>query len=500
MKELIEAIRKNRDVRGNLIEIRQRVKQPGEKETFLRLLSDTPELLDILSELLEHEDPKVRKNAALLLGDINAKEALSALYEAYEREQTLFIRGDYLKAMGQMDYQPVLGKLKNRLEEMKDQDVPEENLKHYREEMTQLQKLLLRVQPGKKHLFQGLEKRYDVLLTTNRNFQEVTARQLKGQRVSLVPLGVRVQQADLRQVFAIRTFRELLFLLNISSIGPDPSDAAGALAVSNLMGLLEQAHGVEHPFYFRITVVGKMPLDKRSAFIHKCSFALEQASRRRLLNSASNYEAELRLMERKDGTFLPLLKLYTLKDQRFVYRRESIAASIHPSDAALIAALTWPYLGEAAKVLDPFCGVGTMLIERDRAKNAGAMYGIDIFGEAISKARENTKLTGREIQYVNRDFFDFTREDYFDEIFTNMPVRGKKTKEEQEIFYQRFFEKVKEVLKKDGIMVLYSNEKGFIKKQLRLREEWKLLNEFCLNEKEDFSVFVIKLREREGDL
>lgn len=536
MEKLIEAILQNRDIRVNLIEIRQRMKQPGEREVFLRLLSDTPELSGALRGLLADEDPKVRKNAALIIGEANAGESLQALYEAYCQEETLFIRGDYLKAMGQMDYRPLLGKLKERLEEMKDQEVPQEELKHYREEMTQLQKLLLKMQPGKKHVFTGMDGRYDVLLTCNRNFREVTARQVNGEaqktsagklptsqdvtaekmpdgRGSMVSLGVRVRRADLRQIFRVRTFRELLFVLNVTGIGPEPEEAAHALADSNLLSLLAQGHDPKKendpvqgrsqeksapmdPFRFRITVIGKMPLDKRSTFIRKCSFALEQASGRKLLNSASDYEVELRLMERKDGTFLPLLKLHTLKDPRFSYRRESIAASIHPSDAALIAALTRPYLIEAAQVLDPFCGVGTMLVERDIARSAKGLFGVDIFGEAIEKARENAKLAEKEIHYVNRDFFDFTHKGLFDEVFTNMPIRGKKTREEQDAFYQSFFEKAEDVLKPGGIMVLYSNEKGFIKKQLRLREEWKLVNEFCLNEKEDFSVYVIRLKEK----
>lgn len=523
MENLMEAILQNRDIRVNLIEIRQRMKQPGEKEAFLRFLFDRPQLSDVLQELLTHEDPKVRKNAAQIIGEANAEENLSALYEAYRREETLFIRSDYLKAIGQMDYRSLLGKLKERLEEMKEQEVPENELKHYREEMTQLQKLLLKLQPGKQHVFTGMDGRYDVLLTTNRNFREMTARQVMSS--SEVSMGVRVRHADLRQLLKIRTFRELLFLVNVTGVGPEPEEAAHALAGSNLLMLLAQGHAAEkeispaqghagekesssargqsmgkncfaEPFRFRITVVGKMPLDKRSTFIRKCSFALEQASGRKLINSASDYEAELRLMERKDGTFLPLLKLYTIKDPRFVYRRESIAASIHPSEAALIATLTQPYLAENAQVLDPFCGVGTMLVERDILKSARGLYGVDMFGEAIEKARENAKLAEKEIHYINRDFFDFTHKGLFDEIFTNMPVRGKKTKEEQDVFYQNFFEKALDVLKPGGIMVLYSNEKGFVKKQLRLRDEWKLLNEFCLNEKEDFCVFVIKRREQ----
>lgn len=67
-----------------------------------------------------------------------------------------------------------------------------------------------------------------------------------------------------------------------------------------------------------------------------------------------------------------------------------------------------------------------MLIERDLLVPAGDMYGLDIFGEAVIKARENAKAAGRQINYINRDFFDFTHKYLFDEIICNMPLRGKK--------------------------------------------------------------------------
>ncbi len=512
MDKLLEAIAQGNEVRANLIEVRQQLKQSGEKEVLNRILTEKPELL---VGLLGNEDPKVRKNAALLIGDLRMEQMLEELYQAYLKEETLFIRRDYLKAMGQMDVRAYQERLEQRLAQMLGEDVSEENQKHYREELLTLQKLVLRNQKRKSHVFVGGDERFDVILTTNRNQREVTAAQIGGKKVSLVPLGVKVQNADIRELLEIRTFRELLFVLDIPSVGPGPVDAAKALAASDLPKVLRRAFGCQRviqseeqaggvaagkgpeerqPFYFRISIIGSMPLDKRSAFIKKCSFELEKCTGRRLVNTASDYELELRLLERRDGTFLPLMKLCNLPDPRFSYRKESIAASIHPSEAALIAALAKPYLKEKAQVLDPFCGVGTMLVERDRVLPAGTMYGIDIFGEAIQKARTNAVCADREIYYINRDFFDFTHEYLFDEIITNLPVRGKKTKEEQDWLYQNFFDKAEELLRKGGIMVLYSNEQGYVKKQLRLHEKFRLRKECCMNEKEGFYVWIIEFR------
>ena len=50
-------------------------------------------------------------------------------------------------------------------------------------------------------------------------------------------------------------------------------------------------------------------------------------------------------------------------------------------------------------------------------------------------------------------------------------------------------------MKKRGIMVLYTNETGFLKKQLRLHREFGLLKEYCIREKEGYCLFIIETKE-----
>ncbi len=80
-----------------------------------------------------------------------------------------------------------------------------------------------------------------------------------------------------------------------------------------------------------------------------------------------------------------------------------------------------------------------------------------------------------------------------------MPLRGKRSKEEQDLFYQKFFDKSEGLLVEDGIMVLYSNENGFIKKQLRLHPCFQLYREYVMLEKEGFTLYIIG-RKRNRDL
>ena len=73
-----------------------------------------------------------------------------------------------------------------------------------------------------------------------------------------------------------------------------------------------------------------------------------------------------------------------------------------------------------------------------------------------------------------------------------MPNRGKKTKEEHDQLYRAFFEKAEEVLAEQGKMILYSNEKNYVKKQLRLHKQFSLLKEYSMDEKESYYLFIIE--------
>lgn len=496
LKQLCEEVWGLQNLRANLSDLRKRIRMPKELEEFRQLLGEKgqQETEQVFHDLFCQEDPKVRKNAALLAGDLQEETLCGILYEAYKRENTLFARSAYLKAMLNLDMTSYLEPLKQHLGQLLKQEVSPENQKHYREELTLLRELLSLYRDWEIHEFTGYGERYDLVLTTNRNYREITAKQIHESRIFLNSIGVKLAGAQLKEILKIRTFQELFFALNTAVLEGEPEQAAEGLAASDLWELLQKAHGGGREFRFRMTFSGRMPPEKRGTFIKKCSFALEQKSSGKLRNAPSDYEIEILLIERAEGTFLPLVKLHTLKDFRFSYRKHSLPVSIKPSTAALLAYLAKPYLKEGAQVLDPFCGVGTMLIERDKLVSAGTMYGIDSFGEAIRKARENTERAGREIYYINRDFFAFTHEYLFDEIFTNMPVRGKKAKEEQEAFYQKFFKQAGQLVKSDGILVLYSNEKGYIRKQIRLQESFKLLQEYPMDQKDNFSLFIIKKR------
>ncbi len=495
--ECFDEMARGENLRENLRFLREAARDGAEAQRVAREAGGG----EAIVPLLQDADPKVRKNAALLLGDLGIAGAASAVYGAYEKEQTLFVRPAYLAALKGMgaaaDYEE---ELSARREELSALDISPEERVHVAKERRALDDLLIPLGEIRTHQFALDGEVVDFVLTTNYEQRDVTlgeASALSGE-VRLVakphPLGVIVRARGLRPFLSIRTYRELLFPIRAKggAVPEDPDGAASAVWDSSLPGQLSSWFSGDGPFYFRASVSGGMEMGERSRFIPRFAAGLEELSGGLLVNSASHYELEIRLVRRSAGGYAAYFKVQGLDSRRFSYRKNALPTSMHPATAALVAALAAPYLKEGARVLDPFCGIGTLLVERDLRVSAGEMFGVDIYGDAIDIARENAEAAGEEIHFVNRDFFTFEAARPFDEIITDMPARGKMDKGEADALYGRFFEKSGEVMAKGGILAIYSCEEGFVKKQLRLRGEFRLLGEHVIREKGHFKLYVIE--------
>ena len=488
LKELIE---KN-NVRSSLSSLRQLAKEEKKVSQINTFFDEYPQLIE---DFLNSEDAKTRKNMALLLGDLERQEAAAELYKAYKKETTLFVKASYLQALTKLNVEKLVPQLKEDLDGLLATEITEENKKHMDEEIRALRAILIQYEGISRHKADYKGKKVTVLLLTNRNQREVVRRMVACGKAAMHPLGILVETEELGELMKLRTYREMVFPLSTRGFVPSqPEAAAKAIWEGGILELLQRLHKEGGSFYYRIECKSSMELEKRSIFTKKLGAELDRLSKGMLVNSTGDYEVELRLIANKDGEFFPCIKLFTIKNSRFAYRKNAIAASIHPSTAALMMEIAAPYLKENAQIMDPFCGVGTMLIERHKKVWAKEIYGTDIFGEAIAYGRENAQLAGVRINFINRDFMEFEHDYLFDEIVTNMPLRGKKTKQEMDDFYGAFFWKAKEFLKKDAIILMYTNEMGFVKKQLRLHKEYKLLQETCMQTKNDFNLVIINYK------
>lgn len=516
IKETWELILQNQEIRQNLSRLRQELKEHGGKEKLSACIEGDE---DKLISLLKHEDAKTRKNAALLLGDLGEQRYLEPVYRAYEEENQMFVKSSYLAAIRNFDYRECMVSFKARLDELSNLEVTTENQKHITEELRELSALVVSMDGVKLHTFQGMEESYDVILLTNRNFQEITMRELKRlephAKAKVFGAGVMASVGNLNWMDSIRTHHELLFVIRGMQTCPmEAYEAAKIIVNSELLAFMTKGHLGKPPYHFRVEYKSRLELDKRSDFTKKLSAQIERLSARKFINTTSNYEFEIRLIESrgtpppsgqrqsqvrslpqdrqgKEGGCNMLVKLYTLKDDRFSYRKEVMPTSIKAVNAALTAELAKGYMKEDAQVLDPFCGVGTMLIERHKAIKANTMYGLDIQEEAILKARSNTEAAKQIVHYVNRDFFDFKHEYLFDEIITDMPFRiGRKTKDEIYELYVKFFQTAGSFLKEDGLMVLYSHDEDYVK-QLAPHNGFCIVKTYEISMKEGTYVFVL---------
>lgn len=493
IKDIYQNIVNQQDVRKNLIELRKVLKEGNHLTTFLNHLSGD---YSVLYTLLEAEDAKTRKNVALIMGELAVPEFMHKLYAAYQKEDKLFVKSDYLVALRQFDYRELLEQFKQRLDFLTSNTFEETSLKHISEEIRILTEMVITLEKPNTHTFSGYHELSDLILLTNRDHQKVTLDQIKKGKAKEFGAGVIVRTNDLHEIMNIRTYSDILFRLqDVTTVENNPAVAAKAIYEGGLLEFLKARHREEYPYYFRIEIKSKMELDKKSAFAKKMASELERVSGRELINSTSNYEVEIRLIEGRDGFFNVLIKLYTIVDERFQYRKNAVAASIQPVNAALVTALAKDYLKEDADVLDPFCGVGTMLIERNKIAPAKVMYGVDIFGEAIDGAIENADLDDTDIYFINKDFFDFTHKYLFDEIFTNMPTRtGRKTEEEIQLLYDRFFDKASKMLKNEARIIMYTRDKELVDKGIRNRPEYKAVKTYEISRKEAAYIYILQVQ------
>lgn len=236
----------------------------------------------------------------------------------------------------------------------------------------------------------------------------------------------------------------------------------------------------------------RMALSERSKFAKKVASNLEELTAHKLRNSTSHYEFEIRMIEGKSGDYYLLVKLNTIVDRRFSYREEFIPTSIKPVNAALLVELAKDYMIPDAQILDPFCGVGTMLIERQKVVKGNTSYGIDHSPEAIEKAIYNTNLADQIVHYINKDCFTFTHDYPFDEIFTEMPyATGQKTEAEIREVYEKFFPFAKRVLGPEGTIIMYTRNREYVK-QFAVKSNFRILKEIKITQRPESYLMILK--------
>lgn len=484
---LIKDLQNGVDVRSNLIKLRDYMKEDDGKA--FSLLNDAAKAL--IASFLEDEDSKCRRAAGAILSYSHDYKYARLIFDRYLKENVLMIKADYLESIKKLPYELLLPDIHDRIEAVLKESHKEDEYVHVIKEIRMLYTLVFEKEGMHPHEFKGLKDTHEVMLTVKSGLEKELAKSVHGMPKRCVHAGIMVKTHDYDGLFKMRFFENAL--IYIGEAKSDNASDAGAILCDDIKGLIGEIYKGKGPFFFRSSVDGAISLDEGKDYIKKFSNLLQKTSKNELINLPSDYEIEFLIRFDKEGSVKLYLRPSSYNDNRFDYRVGYVSQSIKPYMAATIVELAKPYLKKDARILDPFCGAGTMLLERRLQVSTDAAYGVDYFADAIKAAKDNSAMIGPDIHYVQRDFKDFTHEYRFDEIITDMPVKSQNTGiEEIRDIYDNLFIKADELLNENGVIIIYGAESNLIKKNLRLHKKtFRLERDFIFNERQDRHLFII---------
>ena len=496
-KSNIENILQKKNIRENLILIKNQKKDEKVKRSLAYYLEGDYE---IFTSLMKHSDPKIRRNAALIMGELEDDDLLPVIFETYKDETTLYIRADLLKAMSNYDYHIYIDEFKVRLDELKEASLNDiENLKHYEEEIKTLRQMLYSSEYCKHELI-GETKRAQLYLTAYPGCMDILVSCLKKmqKRLAVAGTGVMVYDTCIEELKEIRLYRELLFPVIEDAKYRDGKDLAKLIIGSNIISLLHDFFDGNMPFTYRLQIRGIREENRSLSLVKEIVSRLDKTMSDDLVNTVSDYQIELRLIIKSSDSFALYVKPNLLKDSRFEYRKSSTSESMKPVLAANICEYCSKYFKENAAVIDPFCGSGILLIERNIKKAVSRSMGIDLLALAIEAMKKNVAYSGYNINAVCRNFFDFeNKAEYMvDELITDLP-RVSSKRNEAYIFklYGKFLQRAVSFVKEGGYLFLYTNLPAAIKENLNTNL-YELLEEKLMRAKDNSTLFVIKVGKR----
>jgi len=179
------------------------------------------------------------------------------------------------------------------------------------------------------------------------------------------------------------------------------------------------------------------------------------------------------------GDVLIGLRLSDANMRHRSYKREHLPASLRPTVAAAMSWLARPTPEDI--VLDPFCGAGTILIERALLAPVSREVGGDMRSEAITMARRNARAADVAVSWHVWDAQALPLDDAsVTRVITNLPF-GKQieTPEGNERLYTAVMRQCSRVLQADGLLVALTSEDRLWDRIIR-EHGWKIVKKVVL--------------------
>lgn len=419
-------------------------------------LKSAPCFSQKLQEALTSPDFKARKNAARVMGAMCDPMYEDSLIQAMRVEGSRIVLPSIILALGAINTDSARAAISAHVVRPAESEREE---KHVASEREAVRKALSRSQHDlKRHVFTGLKFPVEVKMVCAEGLGDALFGELIANGIS--PYAHDGQSAwvrtdDMAGLYTMRCADDIL----IGAAMHVPANP-GELAKAALSGArtINLAHSTESPLRCRIAVYNSQE-NKRQLISDMIAHMGET-----FINSPSDYEIEVCVY--LYGDFADVYyRLHTLADSRFSYRLNSVPASINPSVAAGMLRLAKPYLHPDARVLDPFCGSGTMLIERERLMPAMSLTGVDIAHRAIDVARENAQAAGSRAKFICNDCLRFQVRRPYDELIANMPFGNRVSNHRQnEELYAAFISRIRDWMRPGAFVLLYSMEFSLLKR------------------------------------
>jgi hypothetical protein len=247
---------KDKNVRQSLSKIREELSAGTLEKEVLADFTDVDAISDY-ETLFQNEDPKVRKNLALLLGDlatyIEEKDGytfVDLLMKYYQSEETLFVKESYVKGLSSYDVTDYIDVLRDRLAVLQSKDLDESEKKHVRGERKQLEKILSGFEVVERS-FAFPEQEFELLLTADELVREDLSGDFHGSRIS--SSGVRIRSKEWKKIYSNPLYKEVLYLLPMKRGTVMTKENVGAvIAESKMKVMLDQLLVGGAPYRFRI--------------------------------------------------------------------------------------------------------------------------------------------------------------------------------------------------------------------------------------------------------
>ena len=377
------------------------------------------------------EKPKVRKNAYRLMGALEDGRDLPVLRASLQKEDTLFAIPSLLLALGKLGDEGTLRAYG-----------PPASLS------PETDGLVAQIVLARDKALQGFE-----------TYGAETITRLPAPRKVLC--------------YAPEGFLDML-MEELQTLGFDPAAENGAAAVvTDRIDLVYQADCMAEAL---LPVARDVPLDadgiaQRVGMLPGDRYRIElrgyTRDRRKLIaalaralpgqNNPSAYDTELRVDCHMDRADL-YLKLWNVADSRYPWRQRTVSASIHPATAACLVRYAKKFeTRERPRVLDPFCGCGSLLFAREKLGPCRVLMGVDKSGTAVESARVNARAGKSKAAFVTKDILRFEGREGFDLILSNLPFGNRVgSHEDNTRLYDRFVRRLPDLLAPGGVAVLYT--------------------------------------------